>query len=590
MSEVFAAWDDALYAKRKPEIISEVDGKFCCLVEWVEQPLPPTEKAIRDTIRKAGPTLPKAIIDAVPKEDPSETGKLDILAFADESGLTTSVLDSLQQHRHVGAKKVVNVYGNDDLLDAEKVEELLADSWDVVVFGAGADSPESNDPDDVVKWSDRLIKVFLTLVQIIQRKPSYAKKLFVLTTDTHSNESKTWNEAGVGLVAASHLFGMCNTCRLELPSTPIHYVDCEYKVDDDLVEQIGYEVSRKAGFGENSVRLNWRGRFVARMVLAEPRYTSSKIFQPPSTGVVGIGGGNGALGLVMGKYLLERLGDQRKTASLEIKFLSRSCKIQPAQQQLWDDVQRLAAEGSIKVTQEKCDVSSREAVEAFVSEHADRLVGFVHSAGILRDALLMNQDAEKYDAVFKPKAWAALYLNHALEKFNCDKLEFLWLFSSVATYGNPGQSPYSAANSLLDSLSRYRNAKGLPCTAMQWAGWGEVGMAAGLEGLARKRMEESPMPFFTNAQGLAGMDVGLSTGVSPFCVMRYNASAFFDQSNQEAKNASAHYMRKFWGQSIPPKELTELDVYDAVKSNFYEPHELTFAHFISGEELAADEP
>ena len=76
------AWDDALYAKRKPEIISEVDGKFCCLVEWVEQPLPPTEKAIRDTIRKAGPTLPKAIIDAVPKEDPSETGKLDILAFA----------------------------------------------------------------------------------------------------------------------------------------------------------------------------------------------------------------------------------------------------------------------------------------------------------------------------------------------------------------------------------------------------------------------------------------------------------------------------------------------------------------------------
>ena len=83
-------------------------------------------------------------------------------------------------------------------------------------------------------------------------------------------------------------------------------------------------------------------------------------------------------------------------------------------------------------------------------------------------------------------------------------------------------------------------------------------MAAGLEGLARKRMEESPMPFFTNQQGLAGMDVGLSTGVSPFCVMRYNASAFFDQSNQEAKNASAHYMRKFWGQSIPPKELTSI--------------------------------
>ena len=41
-----------------------------------------------------------------------------------------------------------------------------------------------------MKWSDRLIKVFLTLVKIIQRKPAYAKKLFVLTTDAHSNEEQ----------------------------------------------------------------------------------------------------------------------------------------------------------------------------------------------------------------------------------------------------------------------------------------------------------------------------------------------------------------------------------------------------------------
>ena len=254
----------------------------------------------------------------------------------------------------------------------------------------------------------------------------------------------------------------------------------------------------------------------------------------------------------------------------------------------------------------------------------------------------MNHDGEKYDAVFKPKAWAALYLNHALEKFNCDKLEFLWLFSSVATYGNPGQSPYSVppivcwircratatpracparrcsgpvrflrpipfsfrddgvAASPRSARARPRRRDGASRRRERDppkrhrrdtsynTGWGEVGMAAGFEGFARKRMEESPMPFFTNAQGLAGMDVGCRRACRPFCVMRYNASAFFDQSNAEAKNASAHYMRKFWGQSIPPKELTELDVYDAVKSNFYEPHELTFAHFISGSEL--DEP
>ena len=479
------------------------------------------------------------------------------------------------------------VWGNDDLLLPEKIEELLADTWDMLIFGPGVDLPESNDPDDIVNWSDKLIKIFLLICQLVQRKPAYAKKIFVLTCDTHSNEPKTWAEAGMGNVAAAHLFGMCNTCRMECGATPIHYCDAEFTVTDEIVEQLANEVTRQAGFGENSVRINWRGRFVARMVLAEPRYTSNYKFQTPKSGVIGIGGGNGALGLVMGKYLLERLGDARQDVTLEIKFLSRSMRISGAgNEKLWADIKKLCAGTNITVVQESCDVSKREAVEKFVEDNAAELCGFIHSAGILRDALLMNQDFEKYDGVFKPKAWAGCYMCHAMEKFECPKLEFFWMFSSVAAYGNPGQSPYSAANSLLDSLSRYRKAKGLPCTVMQWAGWGEVGMASNMEGLAKKRMDESPMPFFTNAQGLSGMDTGLSTGISPFCVMRYNSKAFFDQNNAEAKSAVQRYMRKFWCSTIPPKELTELDVFDAVKANFYEPYEMTYKHFVSGEEFS----
>ncbi|KAH8080451.1 hypothetical protein JL720_9147 [Aureococcus anophagefferens] len=516
MSEVFAVWEDALYDKRKPEIIQEVDTKYCCLVEW-------------------------EIIDGIPKEDPKETGKLDILAFVDESGLVGEMMDVLARKKHVGSKKLVPVWGNDDLLDAAKIEELLADEWDMLIFGAGVDLPESNDPDDIVV--------------LIQRKPAYAKKIFVLTCDTHGNEPKTWAEAGPGLTAASHLFGMCNTCRIECAATPIHYVDAEFTVTDEIVEELANEVTRQAGFGENSVRINWRGRFVARMVLAEPRYTSNYKFQTPKSGTIGIGGGNGALGLVMCKYLLERLGDDRATVTLDIKMLSRSCKISGAgNEKLWNDIKKLIAGTSITVVQESCDVSKREAIEKFVEDNAASLSGFIHSAGILRDALLMNQDAEKYDDVFKPKAWAGLYLNHALEKFPCPKLEFMWMFSSVATYGNPGQSPYSAANSLLDSLARYRKSQGLPCTVMQWAGWGEVGMASNMEGLAKKRMDESPMPFFTNAQGLSGMDTGISTGVPNFCVMRYN-TRLLRAEQQGGQIRRGRYGRKFWGCQAPSKEL-----------------------------------
>ena len=127
MSEVFAVWEDALYDKRKPEIINDVDSKYCCLVEWVEQPLPGSEAEIRQTIRRAGPTLPQEIIEGIPKEDPKETGKLDILAFVDESGLVGEMMDVLARKKHVGSKKLVPVWGNDDLLITAKVEELLAD-------------------------------------------------------------------------------------------------------------------------------------------------------------------------------------------------------------------------------------------------------------------------------------------------------------------------------------------------------------------------------------------------------------------------------------------------------------------------------
>ena len=66
-------------------------------------------------------------------------------------------------------------------------------------------------------------------------------------------------------------------------------------------------------------------------------------------------------------HLLERLGDDRATVSLDIKMLSRSCKISGAgNEKLWNDIKKLIAGTSITVVQESCDVSKREAIEKFV--------------------------------------------------------------------------------------------------------------------------------------------------------------------------------------------------------------------------------
>merc|ERR1711920_695925 len=82
----------------------------------------------------------------------------------------------------------------------------------------------------------------------------------------------------------------------------------------------------------------------------------------------------------------------------------------------------------------------------------------------------------------------------------------MWLFSSGAVYGNMGQLNYSASNAYLDALARHRRALGKPCQAPQWGAWGDVGMAANLDDASRRRMANSPMPYFSNAEGLFGLE------------------------------------------------------------------------------------
>merc|ERR1711995_122941 len=85
-----------------------------------------------------------------------------------------------------------------------------------------------------------------------------------------------------------------------------------------------------------------------------------------------------------------------------------------------------------------------------------------------------------------------------------------------------GQTPYSASNAALDGLARHRRALKKPCTAIQWGGWGEVGMAANMDEANRRRMANSPMPSFTNKEGLRGLEQGLTTGMPYFSVFKYN--------------------------------------------------------------------
>jgi len=217
------------------------------------------------------------------------------------------------------------------------------------------------------------------------------------------------------------------------------------------------------------------------------------------------------------------------------------------------------------------DMGSQAAVDKFVSEVTPNLVGFIHSAGVLQDSMLPNQTWEKFEAVYDSKHRAALYLHDALERFSNPNLKFFWVFSSTSAYGNMGQANYSASNTCLDGLARHRRALGKPCTAIHWGAWGEVGMAATMDDAMRNRVMMGPMPYFSVAQGLQGLEGGLRTGLPEFTVFIVNPPVMFGMI-QGDEHVNQRYNRNIYSEWLPtplPSKFERGNTYDIYRMYRY---------------------
>jgi acyl carrier protein len=123
----------------------------------------------------------------------------------------------------------------------------------------------------------------------------------------------------------------------------------------------------------------------------------------------------------------------------------------------------------------------------------------VHAAGTLDDAVLLDQDARRFEATFAPKVAGAWNL-HRLTRHR--SLDFFVLFSAgAALLGSPAQANYAAANAVLDALASYRRAQGLPALSIDWGAWSGVGMAARLDERDRRRMAERGLDTIAPEEG-----------------------------------------------------------------------------------------
>ncbi|WP_372365772.1 SDR family NAD(P)-dependent oxidoreductase [Candidatus Uabimicrobium sp. HlEnr_7] len=182
-----------------------------------------------------------------------------------------------------------------------------------------------------------------------------------------------------------------------------------------------------------------------------------------SEGSYVISGGFGGLGIKAAEWLISK-------GATNIALLGTSA-IDNARRK---KVAHLTSQANITLHQ--VDVTHYENLSAALKTLPLPIKGVIHAAGVLKDALFLQQTSQNFREVMDVKIKGAWNLHQATLK---EPIDFFAMYSSVASLiGSPGQTNYAAANAFLDALAYKRYTLGLPATSINWGPWAEIGMAA----------------------------------------------------------------------------------------------------------------
>lgn len=245
------------------------------------------------------------------------------------------------------------------------------------------------------------------------------------------------------------------------------------------------------------------GRHIGKLIIdySESAHLPAGPARLSAKGAYVVTGGLGALGLRLAAWLAAK-------GARHIVLVGRRPP-GPHQQQ---EIDRLTA-GGADVCVLHLDIAAPEAVqriENYLTERALALKGAFHLAGVLDDAIVVNQSEDKFRRTLQPKADGAWNLHRlALRHDGC----LLVFFSSLAgALGSPGQANYAAANAFLDGLAEHRRATGAHGLSIDWGPFEPIGLLSGRGGAPQAR-------FLTQA-GLKSMSWAKGTRI----LARYLAS------------------------------------------------------------------
>nr|WP_308297042.1 SDR family NAD(P)-dependent oxidoreductase [Streptomyces sp. UNOB3_S3] len=263
-------------------------------------------------------------------------------------------------------------------------------------------------------------------------------------------------------LAQAGVWGLGRVAALEHPRRWGGLIDLPETLDERSAARFAGLLAGSGGEDQLAVRPS---AAFGRRLVPVPAGGPVREWQP--TGTVLITGGTGALGAHVARGLAA-------AGAAHLLLVSRRGPDAPGAEDLRAELAALGAE----VTLAACDVADRDALTGLLANVPDGapLTGVVHAAGVLDDGVIDGLTPERFAAVHRAKAAAALALHDLTRDLG---LTVFALFSSAsATVGNPGQANYAAANALLDALAERRRAEGLAATSISWGAWAGGGMAA----------------------------------------------------------------------------------------------------------------
>ena len=275
------------------------------------------------------------------------------------------------------------------------------------------------------------------------------------------------------------ILGLCRTIVIEHSELQCKAIDLNPQQMDGEGEKLLDEILQR---DEREVEIAFRdSRLVRRLVRAEITSISPLTFESGASYL--ITGGLRGLGVLVAEWMIEH-------GARHLVLMGRTAP----SDQVRETISHLEENGAhILVFQG--DIS-HEADVIKVLKEIERIMpplrGVVHSAGVLDDGMVLQQDWSRFEKVMAPKVTGTWHL-HALTRHI--PLDFFVLFSSgVSMLGSAGQGNHASANAFVDAFASYRRTLGLPANCINWGAWAGVGAAAD-RNLAEARGVETFSPI-----------------------------------------------------------------------------------------------